>query len=229
MKKEEIHLNDIERILFGQAPGAFLLEVLIRTVIIYGVLLLVLKLMGKRMDGQISIIEMAVMIVLGAILGVGTQIPDRGILMAAAALLLIFIFQRGINWLNIKSRKIENITNGALNILVKDGVLQLDEMKAARITRQNLFASLRGRQIFSLGKVKRVYFEACGLINVYEDQADRSGLPVFPSNEDEFIKTKTRTDTHHIACKNCGWVSGDNRGEKACKNCGSKEWTHAIY
>jgi hypothetical protein len=128
MKKEEIYLTDIKRILFGQAPGEFLIEVLIRTLIIYVLLLLVLKLMGKRMDGQISIIEMGVMIVLGAILGVATQIPDRGILMAAAALLCVLVFQRGINWLNVKSSKIENVTNGSLNILVKDGVLQLDEM-----------------------------------------------------------------------------------------------------
>jgi uncharacterized membrane protein YcaP (DUF421 family) len=215
--------------LFGQAPGEFLIEVLIRTLVIYVLLLLVLKLMGKRMDGQISIIEMGVMIVLGAILGVATQIPDRGILMAAAALLCVLVFQRGINWLNVKSSKIENVTNGSLNILVKDGVLQLDEMKAARITRQNLFASLRGRQIFNLGKVRRVYFEGCGFMNVYEDAREKSGLPVFPSGEDEFIKTKASVDENHIACRNCGWVTGVEDRNTNCKHCGERKWMQAIF
>lgn len=229
MKKEEIHLSDFERILFGNAPAEFLVEVLARTLVVYGILLLILRLMGKRMDGQISIIEMAVMIVLGAILGAGTQIPDRGVLVAAAALFCVLVFQRGLNWLNIKSSKMENITNGALNILVKDGILQLQEMKTARVTRQNLFASLRSQQIFNLGKVSRVYFEGCGLINVYEEPSERPGLPVLPANESEFIKAKTRVAQDHIACKNCGWVSGAREKDRNCRNCDKKEWVQAIY
>jgi uncharacterized membrane protein YcaP (DUF421 family) len=228
MKKEEIHLNDFERILFGQAPVEFLIEVFIRTLIVYGSVLIILKLMGKRMDGQISIVEMAVVIVLGAIVGVGTQIPDRGILMAVAAFICVFVFQRGINWLGIKSSKIENLTTGSLNILVKDGVLQLDEMKAARITRENLFASLREQQIFNLAKVSRVYFEACGLLNVYEAPSDKAGLPILPVGEDELIKSN-KTDRDHVACRNCGWVSSAKERSSNCKNCGKREWVQAIY
>jgi len=78
MKKEEIHLYDIKRILLGQAPVEFMLEVLIRTVITYIALLFLLKLLGKRMDGQVTIIEMSVMITLGAIVSVAMQLPDRG-------------------------------------------------------------------------------------------------------------------------------------------------------
>src|SRR4051812_43560540 len=114
MKKEDIHLSDLQRILFGAAPAEFMIEVVIRTILIYATVLVILKLLGKRMDGQISIIEMAVMVVLGAIVGAGTQIPDRGIMMAIAALVCVFMFQRGINWLSIKSGKIEQLTTGTV-------------------------------------------------------------------------------------------------------------------
>jgi len=229
MKKEEIHLNDFQRILFGESPAAFLVEVLIRTIIIYLTLLVVLRLMGKRMDGQISIIEMAIMILMGAIVGVGTQVPERGILPAVVAFICVFIFQRSLNWLNVKSEKAEVITNGAVNILVRDGILQLEEMRAAHISRQNLFAYLRSRSIFNLGKIKRVYFEGCGLLNVYEYPKERPGLALLPPGEDEFIREKTRQDQAHVACTNCGWVDQANARENPCPNCGSSNWTTAIY
>jgi hypothetical protein len=51
MKKEDIIPWDWQRILFGQAPPEFLLEVLMRTSIIYIALLIIVRLMGKRMGG----------------------------------------------------------------------------------------------------------------------------------------------------------------------------------
>jgi uncharacterized membrane protein YcaP (DUF421 family) len=87
MKKDEIHLEDIQRILFGQAPPQFLLEVFIRTVVIYISLLFIVRLLGKRMSGQLTIMEMAVMLTLGAIVSVPMQMPDRGLLQGALLLL----------------------------------------------------------------------------------------------------------------------------------------------
>ena len=51
MKKEEIEPWDWPRILFGQAPPEFLVEVLMRTLIVYLALQVVVRLMGKRMGG----------------------------------------------------------------------------------------------------------------------------------------------------------------------------------
>jgi uncharacterized membrane protein YcaP (DUF421 family) len=228
MKKEEIHLADFKRILFGQAPPEFLVEVLIRTIIVYVALLILLRLMGKRMDGQISIIEMAVMITLGAIVAVGVQLPERGILPACVALICVYIFQRGMNTLSVKKEKFEHLTQGSLSILVKDGVLQLDEMKRAGVTRQNLFATLRSRKILNLGKVKRVYFEACGLFNVYEDKDLKPGLPVLPPGEEKFIEAIMEMDGKHIACKNCGFIDEAKQLHIRCKNCGELQWMEAV-
>ncbi|HET9502900.1 MAG TPA: hypothetical protein VFO93_05125 [Hymenobacter sp.] len=48
MKKEDIHLGDWQRLLLGEAPLEFLLEAALRTLVVYVVLLLVLRLLGKR-------------------------------------------------------------------------------------------------------------------------------------------------------------------------------------
>lgn len=129
MEKDEIHFGDIKRWLFGQMPPEFAIEVFIRTILIYIFLLLVVRLMGKRMSGQITLTEMAVMITLGAIVSPAMQLPDRGLLFGVVGLLIALLFQRGYNYLGVKSSKLEDITQGTLSLLVKDGELNLGELE----------------------------------------------------------------------------------------------------
>src|SRR3954466_6809645 len=110
MKKYEIHLADWQRMLFGQAPPIFLLEVFVRTLIIYVFLLFVLRWLGKRMSGQLTILEMAVMLTLGAIVSVAMQIPDRGLTLSMLVLFCTLAFQRGLSLWGIKSARIEELT-----------------------------------------------------------------------------------------------------------------------
>jgi uncharacterized membrane protein YcaP (DUF421 family) len=227
MKKEEIQPWDFERILFGQAPAEFLLEVFVRTLTVYLLLMIVLRLLGKRMDGQLTLTEMAVMITFGAIISVPTQIPDRGILLGIIALVCVLAFQRGLNWLTVKNEAIEKTTQGTMSILVKDGILQLDEMRRAGISKQDLFATLRKEQIFNLGKIKRVYFEACGLMNIYQlEGKSKPGLPIMPSHQIELVKPQVRIETEHMVCVNCGHI--EHKGDKPCPTCGVNKWMEAV-
>src|SRR5215213_8698060 len=109
MKKEEIHLWDIERILFGQAPPEFLLEVFIRTLVIYLLATIVMRWLGKRMNGQLTIVELAVVVMMGAILAVPMQIPDRGLLQGVIVLLSVLLLLRGINLVAFRNSRFEKL------------------------------------------------------------------------------------------------------------------------
>jgi uncharacterized membrane protein YcaP (DUF421 family) len=230
MKKEEIHLNDIERILFGQAPPIFLLEVLVRALITYVLLLFIVRWLGKRMSGQLTIMEMAVMLTLGAIVSVPMQVPDRGILQGLLLLLCAVSFQRGISYLGYKSHKIENILQGKPTLLVKDGLMEIEQMHNDHISKQVLFAELRQQKIFNLGKVDRVYLEACGLFSIYQAVDNRPGLPVYPPDDTQIIDSiflGTEIEENLQACINCGKVK--RKDEKGlCDNCGKEVFIEAI-
>lgn len=229
MKKEEIHLWDVQRILFGQAPPEFLLEVLIRTLIIYVATLIVIRLLGKRMSGQISIIEMAVFITLGAIVSLPMQAPDRGILQGLLALGCALVFQRGLNLLGFRSEKVEKLAQGDVTLLVKDGVLLLNEMKKSAVSRQQLFAALRNKKIYNLGRVKCMYLEGCGLFSIYEENGLRPGLPVLPPGDKEVLSTQRHLPGGKVVCINCGTVQPEeNRQKPYCTHCGNNEMEQAI-
>lgn len=155
MKKEEIHLWDIKRILFGQAPPEFLLEVFIRTLVVYIAAIVVMRWMGKRMNGQLTIIELAVMVMMGAIISVPMQVPDRGILQGLLVLLATLFFLRMINWASYRSPKFEALVHGHVVTIVKDGVLQVKELEENQLSNQQVFMVLRSKNIFNLGRVKK--------------------------------------------------------------------------
>src|ERR1700712_2334110 len=147
MRKEEIHLGDLHRWLFGQTPPVFMVEVIIRTVLIFIILLVIVQLFGKRMSGQMTLVELSVMITLGAIVSPVMQLPDRGVIFGAIALLVALLFQRGLNYLSVKNDKIEKIADGTAALLVKDGVLLVDELSKANISKQQIFSMLREKGI----------------------------------------------------------------------------------
>jgi uncharacterized membrane protein YcaP (DUF421 family) len=228
MKKEEIHWLDWDRILFGAAPVEFLLEVLIRTIIIYLVLLVILRLLGKRMSGQITIMEFSVMLTLGAIVSVAMQIPERGIMLSVVLLIAVLAFQRGYSYLTIKSKRFEALTQGTESLLVANGTINYQELQKMRISKEQLFAVMRAKQIYNLGEVQRVYLEACGLFSIFKFKKANPGLSLVPEGDRGAEATFNLMDNQKV-CDECGLTAAhEAQTHRACENCGNNRWINAT-
>jgi uncharacterized membrane protein YcaP (DUF421 family) len=226
MKKGDIIWADWHRILVGNAPDSFLLEVLIRTIFLYLFLLLTLRLMGKRMGGQLTISELAVMLTLGAIICVPMQIPDKGILLGFMALLVALAFQRWFNLIGFKSGKAEELIHGTESMLIKDGQLVVSELKKMNISRQQLYAILRSQQVYNLGEIERTYIEACGLFSVFKFKHPQPGLSLLPT-KDEGVHRGQQINESILVCRDCGRTQ-QNHLEANCANCGCHDWEKAV-
>jgi uncharacterized membrane protein YcaP (DUF421 family) len=228
MKKQDIEPWDWMRILFGEAPPEFLLEVLIRTSVVFLALLIIVRLMGKRMGGQLSIAEMAVTVTLGAIVSPAMQIPQLGVLMGIMILICALIFQRGLNLLEFKSGRIEEITQGRTSMVVKDGVIQLHEMKHSKISKQQLFSALRGKNVYNLGDVGRVYLEPCGIFSIYKRKEPTAGLPIFPPTDDAINLFAQQMADDTQVCASCGNITTSQNKRGSCKICSANTWMPAT-
>jgi uncharacterized membrane protein YcaP (DUF421 family) len=228
MHQTLFQLFDWKRIVFGDAPPEFLAEVFFRTILMYIVLLLTLRLLGKRMNAQLSIMEFAVMISLGAIVSLPMQSPERGVLDGAVLLLLILAFQRWLGLLSFKSRKVGELVNGRMSTLVKDGILQTNIMKQEGITKGQLFAQLRHKQIIQLGELDRVYLEAHGVFSIFPSRSPKPGLSTLPEKDDAYLDAQQR-ENGLCVCAYCGTVVKESSGKShECPNCHHRQWTHAI-
>jgi uncharacterized membrane protein YcaP (DUF421 family) len=228
MSPEEIRLTDVHRLLFGQAPVAFLLEVVLRSVFTYVVLLVTARLMGKRVAGQMSVMELTVMVTLGAAIGVPLQAPDRGILPAVLILLVAVAYQRGLNLWSFNSRRVELTIQGDSSTIVRDGCLDLGAMRRNVVSRERLFALLRQHGLVHLGQVRRAYLEADGHFSVYPTSDPSPGLCLVPQIDlDAFQKQFGVRDQH--ACRSCGnVVTRPDSPPDACGRCGSHRWSSAV-
>lgn len=230
MEKKDISLADWKRLLLGNAPLEFLLEVLIRASIIYIMLWLVVKLLGKRMSGRLTITEWAVMLSLGALISLPMQAPERGILHALVLLAFVFILERVQMAITFRSKKAEAVLLGSMELLVKDGVIEKQHMMRQKLSRQQLFAILRNAKITQLGMVKRVYQEATGDFSIYKNDHPEPGLSILPESDKKIRQSQHRSADDIFACRDCGFTRSipEETAPTACRLCGGEEWERAV-
>lgn len=221
MKKEDIHLTDWLRILIGDLPSLFYVELLIRVSFIFLILISSMRLMGKRMSAQISRNEMAALVSLAAAIGVPLQSPDRGLLPAVVISAVVVLVQRWIASKTFADQKREKSFQGDISILISEGVLDMETMLEVRMTRERLLAQARSQGIRHLGEVKRMYLEANGSFTLIKQAGPSAGLSVIPKWDLEMLERENQAAD--LGCGNCGLPKhSDNQG--ACTNCGGEKF-----
>lgn len=228
MKKEDIIFSDWHRWLFGQAPPSFVGEVAIRAVIIFVVMVVIVRWLGRRMKGQLSITELAVVLTLGAIIAGPMQIPTAGLLPSIVVLLAVLGVHRLSNWLAFKYRPVELAQQGDLALLVRDGCLEMQTIAHHAISQEQLFGQLRNESVAQLGELRRVYLEANGRLSLYKLPEPRPGLSVLP-RADQPPPAPTGPAQGQRVCATCGYVPTptDHSGTH-CLRCGAENWVPAV-
>ncbi|MEJ7560620.1 MAG: YetF domain-containing protein [Pedobacter sp.] len=229
MKEFEIKFSDIHRILIGDVPYHFYLEVIFRVAFIYLILMVSLRLMGKRMSTQLGRNEMAAVTSLAAAIGVPLMSPDRGLLPAVVIAAVIITFQILIAKKASTNKKFESFTQDKYNMLVKDGVLDTKAMMSTRVSRDRVFSQLRSESISNLGEVKRLYFEAGGSFSILAAENPKPGLSVLPEWDVDMSSDMHQSVDQEI----CGYCGYQDPGpvaakEKVCGNCQHKDWVSAV-
>lgn len=227
MKKEDIHFGDWQRMFLGDVPAGFYWEVVLRIAVIYLILMVSMRLMGKRMASQLSRNEMIAMVSLAAAIGVPLQAPDRGILAAVVIAIVVIAIQQLLAWLASRNQALESFTQGNLSILIADGGMKLENMEKSGITRERTFAQLRSSGIRHLGQVKRLYFEASGSFTFIQADEELPGLGILPAYDTEFADRVYR-HTDRLVCERCGQLIPYHGNSTACTNCGSDRTTQAV-
>ena len=229
MKPEDLSLSDFNRILIGEIPAFFFIELIFRAFLIYALLIVSMRLMGKRMSAQLSRNEMAAVVSLAAAVGIPLMNPDRGILPPVVITVVIIFFTNLISRRTSRSESFESLTQDDLDLLVQDGVLNLSTMEKTRITKERIFSQLRSLGIFHLGMVNRLYIEANGMFSLVKHNKPNVGLSVLPAIDPAFIKRKLN-ETDDFVCCHCGTLAKTliSTMRTKCPNCKSVEWTPAV-
>ncbi|RZJ31030.1 MAG: DUF421 domain-containing protein [Flavobacterium sp.] len=227
MNKEDIRINDITRILLGDMPPEFMIEVVIRVLVVYILLISTMRILGLRMEAMISRNEEIVLVTLAASVGILIHNPDRGLLPAIIVVVVVVGIQYLNNWIMRRSPRFEKMLLDEPQTLVDNGRFKLENMRQTRIQRERMVSELRSRKLINLAEVQRAYIEANGQFTImtFEEKKERTGLCLLPDTDTDF-RNEQRYSPDTYACKVCGNLAPENA--KKCKECDSNNWEKAV-
>ena len=149
----------------------------IRAVILYIVVLIVMRLMGKREIGQLQPFELAIAIMIADLAAVPMSelgIPLTNGIIPILALLVMYMV---ISALNMKSINFRKIISGQPSLLIYRGRIDEKVLKRERITINELQERLRGEDVFNLSDVEYAILETNGQVTVIQKPEKRNLMP----------------------------------------------------
>lgn len=233
---QNITALDFRRMFMGDLPWLFLVEVVIRTSVMYLYALVLVRFMGKRGQRQLSPFDFLVIIALGSAVGdpmFYTQVP---MLPGIVVLTTIVVLERLLSHAIHASEWLEAFVSGVPRRLVQDGRLDMQSLQQENLSREEIFTMLREQGIKHLGEVEGAYVEQTGVLSAYRySPAEvRAGLPIAPPWEVEAPKifsagTAAPSDGPY-ACTACGETLRFDKGEllPQCSNCQGQSWARAT-
>lgn len=140
----------------------------IRSILLYIIVLVVMRLMGKREIGQLQPFELAISIMIADL--ASTPMADAGIPISNGIIpiLALLVMHLTISILNIKSIKARQILCGKPSILIYRGRIDEKMLKKERFTVNELEERLRGNNVINLGDVEYAILETSGQVTVIQ-------------------------------------------------------------
>ncbi len=139
---------------------------LIRTIVLYLLVLLVMRLMGKREIGQLQPFELVISIMIADLASIPMSDVGVPIFNGIIPILGLLVMHLLISFCNLKSIKFRGVICGKPSILIYRGKIDEKVMKKERYTINELQERLRGKDVFNIGDVEYAILETSGEINV---------------------------------------------------------------
>ena len=203
------------------------LEIGLRTLIMFLLILTFLRLSGKKGVRQLSIFEVAIIIALGSAAGDPMVSKDYAILPSLLVFVVIISIYRVITYYASKNEKFESLIEGDPVYIIEGGQFTLVEGADNNFAKDEFFSEIRGQGASHIGQIETAILETSGKLSLffYSDKDVRPGLPVLPKLYNK--KSIVIQDNAVYACTNCGNCKEIAHPQK-CERCGKEEWVPAI-
>lgn len=140
--------------------------VFIRTIILYTVVVVVMRIMGKRQIGELQPFELVIAIMISELAAVPMQDTGIPLLNGIIPILTLMIIEVAISYITLKSRNARKIVCGSPSVLIKDGKILEDQMRIQRFNLSDLMEELRTSGYLNLSDVEFAILETSGKVSI---------------------------------------------------------------
>lgn len=219
---------DWSRVLMNELPYKFLVEVLFRVSIMFFMLLVFLRLAGKRGVKQLSVFELVIIISLGSAVGDPMLYDNVGLLPGIVVLIVVIGLYRLITVLVAKFKPLEHFIEGKPKLIIQNGEFLVYNLNKEHLAQDEFFSELRLKSVEHLGQVKHSYLETTGEVSTFfkPDEEVEYGLPILPELFNKASKEISKKA--HYSCAFCGHTELMHEKSHTCEDCGKEEWVQSI-
>jgi len=174
-----------------------ILKVVLKTSISFVVLLISIRLLGKKQIGHLTFFNYITGITIGSIAANIISFTDEPFIYGLIGLICWCLLNVMIDYINLKSNKIRTLIDGEPTLVIKNGKILKKALASARINLADLTMILREKNIFSLKEVDYAIVEPNGRISVLKKQAEQPitkadlKIPIMPA---QYLPTKIISD-----------------------------------
>ncbi len=183
----------------------FYFEIFLKVLVIYILLIIALRILGKREVGELSLFDLVILLIMADIASMGLDNPEFTIASYVCVGSLV-LFQRVISIIVIRFARLRSVMDGTSRIIVLDSKLFIKNMKKERYTIDDLIAQMRLEHIMDIDEIKLAILETNGTLSIFRNsQFDMIKLPIITSGiisdealmvfgitKEEFIKLLNR-------------------------------------
>jgi len=138
-----------------------------RALAIYALMLVVIRALGKRTVGNFAAFDLIVALMLGEVVD-EIIYGDVSFIQGTVAIVVIASAQAANAWLTWWGHGLDNLLEGKPTVIIREGTLQEDGMRAERMNGKDVIARLRERGIHDLREVELAVVERDGIVSVLQ-------------------------------------------------------------
>jgi uncharacterized membrane protein YcaP (DUF421 family) len=156
---------DWQQMLVGDGEYIFLVEIVVRTTLMFLFTLALIRLLGKRGMAQLTAFELIIIVALGSAVGDPMFYPDvplvHGFVVVATVVFLEWVLA-----LMTLHPKAENIIVGKPFVVIENGVVREEPLDRALLTKEELAEMLRLGGVARLDDVELAIMETAGKLSI---------------------------------------------------------------
>lgn len=154
------------------------LLIILRTLLLYGFITFVFRLMGKREIGELSILDLVVFIMIGELAVVAIQETKESLIKQLIPVVMLLGLQLFFAFLSLKNEKFRRLVDGRPSIIINRGKIDEKTMKKLRYNFDDLLLQLREQNIANIANVEYAILEPSGSLSVFEKSQDDTSTEI---------------------------------------------------
>lgn len=158
--------NYSQNVIVIQTKGDYMAINFIRAIIIYVVIIIAVRLMGKRQVGELKPHELVITILISAIAVIPLEENSMPLANCLVPILLFVSLEIIMSVISMKSLWFRNLLQGRPIFIIRQGKLDQKKLKQLRLTMDDVVDALRQKDIFDISQVEDAVIETNGSISV---------------------------------------------------------------